>query len=170
MHELHLQRSELAVGQRREQTDRRPRQHFREVTGDVGRPPHHQHGLAVSSFQAGGQGVGKQPCITQRMAQAIAKGGTGEKQIFEQQAVIGRQVRHQMQAHMLFATGFRAGLPEGCLGTVGKPPLWQALRGQTQLGQNRSRIDTTGTQGLDHRAQQRRVIGQISHRHFWFFL
>src|SRR5690606_26723501 len=33
-----------------------------------------------------------------------------------------------------------------------------------------SRIGTTGTQGLDHRAQERRVVGQISHRHFWFFL
>ena len=114
-------------------------------------------------LQLGVQGVRQQAHIAQCMAQTFAKGFTGEKQVFQQQAVKGGQVLGQIEAHMLFAAFINGGFPEQCLSRVGEAPGRQTTRRQANPRQHAIRVGTAGTQGIYHGAHQRHVVSQVAH-------
>ena len=75
----------------------------------------------------------------------------------------GRQMLGQIQADVGVAALFRGGLPEQRLGRMGNASGGQAVLAQTNTGQHALDIGAAGAQGIDHRAHQRHVIGQIMH-------
>ncbi len=160
---MHFQRLELALGERAEQADHRAGEHFREVTVDRRRFTQRQHRALALHLQLRLQGVGQQAYVAQGMAQAGAEGIAGKEQVFQEQAVERRQVLGQVQADMLFAALVGGGLPEQVLCGMGETAGRQATRRQPDTDQDPVRIAAAGAQGVDHRAHQRYIVGQITH-------
>ena len=79
------------------------------------------------------------------------------------------QVLGQIEADVRLAAFFAGGFPEQRLGRMGEAAGRQATRRQTDPRQDPIRVGSTGPQGVDHRAHQRHIVGQIT-RHFLGFL
>ena len=110
MYETHFTGAKIVFGQGREQTDHRPRQHFREMPRRVGLHAQRQHGHIAVHIQTRAEGVREQAHVAQRMAQANAKGFAGEKQILQKQAMESGQVLGQ--AIKVFVVSSRPELSE----------------------------------------------------------
>ncbi|MDT4843586.1 hypothetical protein FQZ97_775200 [compost metagenome] len=164
VHELHFMGFELALGQGVEQADHRASEHFREVPVACVLAEG-KHGALGFHVQLRIQGVGEQAHIAQGVTQPFAEGAAGEKEVFQEQAMEGRQVPGQVEADMLFAAFVGGGFPELGLGSMGETTCGQAARWQAHAFQNLVRVGAAGTQGVDHRAHQRHIVGQITH-HF----
>ncbi|MNV95638.1 hypothetical protein D3C71_1905490 [compost metagenome] len=64
---------------------------------------------------------------------------------------------------MFLAAFVGGGFPELGLGSMGETTCGQAARWQAHALQNLVRVGAAGTQGVDHRAHQRHIVGQITH-------
>ena len=163
MYKAHFTRSEIVFGQRGEQADHRAGEHLREVPRRIGLHAQGQHGYLAVYVQPRIEGIGEQAHVAQRMAQSGAEGFAGEEQVFQQQAVKGRQVLGQVQADMLLAALFAGGLPEHGLGGMRETASGQPAGRQADMHQHAVRIVSAGAQGIDYRAHQRHIVGQITH-------
>ncbi len=163
VHETHLTWTKVVFGQGGEQADHRACEHLRKVPRGIGFDTEGQHRHLAVDGKMGVEGIGEQPHVAQRMAQTGAEGFTGEEQVFQEQAMERRQMLGQEQSHMRLAALFAGGFPERRLRGMREAASRESARRQANPHQHTVGVGSAGAQGIDYRAHQRHIVGQITH-------